>query len=209
MLPYSNYINFPNYGLIISKVPADVLEEITNEVNEIKNDFSKFTPMNDYLAGNITHEYALTKSKKIVEQYVVSQTADYCDNFRYNSDVLTDSLPYCLDDLWVNFQRKGEFNPNHTHSGITSFTIWLDIPYLIDDEFAQSPGKNSNKNNSGCFEISYLNILGEIGNYVFPADKTYNGTMLMFPSKMNHCVYPFYSSDEYRITVAGNVRLKV
>ena len=32
--------------------------------------------------------------------------------------------------------------------------------------------------------------------------------MLVFPAALQHAVYPFYTSDDYRISVSGNVRLK-
>jgi len=31
----------------------------------------------------------------------------------------------------------------------------------------------------------------------------------MFPSQLIHAVYPFYTSDEYRISVSGNIKFKV
>jgi hypothetical protein len=34
-------------------------------------------------------------------------------------------------------------------------------------------------------------------------------TLLLFPAKLTHAVYPFYSSDDYRISVSGNVVFKV
>ena len=40
-------------------------------------------------------------------------------------------------------------------------------------------------------------------------DKSFEGKGFMFPSKQSHMVYPFYTSNEYRITVSGNIRLKV
>jgi len=29
--------------------------------------------------------------------------------------------------------------------------------------------------------------------------------MLIFPARMTHCVYPFYTSQDYRISISGNV----
>ena len=31
--------------------------------------------------------------------------------------------------------------------------------------------------------------------------------MLFFPSKLNHVVYPFYTSNKNRISISGNVAL--
>ena len=41
----------------------------------------------------------------------------------------------------------------------------------------------------------------------FPMDPSMEGKMLLFPSKLMHCVYPFYNCEEPRISVAGNVWL--
>ena len=34
-----------------------------------------------------------------------------------------------MNQIWVNYQYKTEFNPYHDHSGVYSFAIWLKIPY--------------------------------------------------------------------------------
>jgi hypothetical protein len=51
--------------------------------------------------------------------------------------------------------------------------------------------------------------LGRIKQVPIPVDSSYEGTIMMFPSALNHGVYPFYTSDEYRISVSGNIRIKV
>jgi len=38
-------------------------------------------------------------------------------------------------------------------------------------------------------------------------DKSWEGTIIVFPAKMLHCVYPFYTSDGTRISLSGNVLL--
>ena len=40
-------------------------------------------------------------------------------------------------------------------------------------------------------------------------DKSFEGKMLMFPAKLQHLVYPFYTSDKERITVSGNIKFYV
>ena len=58
---------------------------------------------------------------------------------------------------------------------------------------------------NGSFEISYTDILGQLIRYSMLLDKKDEGTMLMFPSNTQHCVYPFYTSDEERISISGNL----
>ena len=33
------------------------------------------------------------------------------------------------------------------------------------------------------------------------------GTMLFFPSKLSHEVFPFFNCDEDRISISGNIKL--
>ena len=66
--------------------------------------------------------------------------------------------------------------------------------------------ENNSNNNVPChFQFSYTGILGGISNHYVPVDESYENTMMLFPSKLMHCVYPFFTSDDYRISVAGNV----
>ena len=58
--------------------------------------------------------------------------------------VLTDDLPFRFGVPWINYQRKGEYVPNHTHDGLFSYSIWINIP-------------------SSClFEFTYTNIIGNL-----------------------------------------------
>ena len=36
-------------------------------------------------------------------------------------------------------------------------------------------------------------------------DKNFEGYMAIFPSTLTHSVNPFYSTDEFRISISGNV----
>ena len=57
------------------------------------------------------------------------------------------------------------------------------------------------------FEFTYTDILGHIRGESIAVDKTYEGNILMFPSGLHHMVHPFYSTDKYRISVAGNIKV--
>jgi hypothetical protein len=39
-----------------------------------------------------------------------------------------------IGDIWINFQKKHEFNPEHTHSLDLSFVIYLQIPDTLIEE---------------------------------------------------------------------------
>jgi hypothetical protein len=82
--------------------------------------------------------------------------------------------------------------------------MWIKIPFLMEEELKNSPGAESNTNIPGCFNFHYTDILGDLMHCPIYADKKMENHLLMFPAKLNHSVSPFYTSDEYRISVAGN-----
>ena len=83
--------------------------------------------------------------------------------------------------------------------------IWVQVPYDIQQELDHSPGRKGVKNIAGCFELLYNNSIGDLATMVVAADRSWESRMLMFPARMAHCVYPFYTSQDYRISVSGNV----
>ena len=200
--------SFANYGFLRDTVPDDLLKNLQREVDSL--DFSnKKNVYNRNLAGNIELEYKLKSNKDYLESYIL----ELCDRYTENWDISNTAKDLRTDDLemyvyWANFQKKYEFNPMHTHDGIYSFVIWLKVPYLISDEMSTDHCKGSNMPRAGMFSFLYNNIFGEIREAEFPVDRSYEGTIFLFPAALPHTVYPFSTSDEYRISISGNVRRK-
>ena len=51
----------------------------------------------------------------------------------------------------------------------------------------------------------YNTILGDTRQEIIPVSKEMEGCIMMFPSTMMHCVYPYYTTTERRISIAGNL----
>lgn len=200
-----SYNLFPNIGVIKTDVPSDLLLELNKIIHE-----KKLEEANAVLAGNIKKEFYIKKAIPIFEDYIKEVCLSYDEKTNYLKKIktCTNPVPLVLDNMWVNFQEKHEFNPMHNHSGIFSFVIWVSVPFYMEEEIAISPGKKSNGNRAGCFEFQYCDALGRICDFALFVDKTWEGKMCLFPSSLKHCVYPFYSSNDYRVSVSGNVFLK-
>ena len=110
-----------------------------------------------------------------------------------------------LKRLWVNYQEKYDFNPLHIHSGLFSFVIWVAIPYNMEEERKRYP--NTNGNETASFMFQYNTALGGLDTEYLYVDKTFEWKMVFFPARLNHGVNPFYTSDDYRISISGNVYL--
>jgi len=114
--------------------------------------------------------------------------------------------PY-LDDIWVNFQKKGEFIPLHSHGGVFSFVIWMDIPYHPKDE-SILPFVNCESSRSTCGNFTFTISDGTtraLRDYIIELSPDFNGYCCFFPSDLSHQAYPFYTSDKDRISISGNI----
>jgi hypothetical protein len=205
------WYNFNNFGYILYKFTDEELKPLWDEVNEIQENFTNGTTWNHELAGHLKHEYELTKCRNHISDLVkpltkgYNQTFDYYKSITFLSKAVAKNVKIKLDTLWVNYQRKGEFNPVHDHGGILSFVIWLKMPYTIEDESTYfGTSIKPEQERTATFNFYYTNSLGDITNTTIPVDKTYENTICIFPAKMKHAVYPFYTSDDYRISVSGN-----
>lgn len=201
-----------NTGYLLVKVPQEILNEVKTSVDEIQNDFTKASPYNDYLAGQIDKEYH-TKLGNKATQYIKYIVGKYNEiNPRYIKEInrLHRGIPTLTYDggCWVNFQEKYEYNPMHLHDGVFSYVIWYQIPFYKEDEIKYGAGKYKTQNNlNGEFSFVFYDG-GKVVSLDLGIDKTMEGYMAIFPSNLSHQVYPFYTSDDYRITISGNVLLQ-
>ena len=201
------WYTFPTVaGFIKYKFTDEELTPIKTEINKIKNNFNEHTQANRTLAGNIKKEYVLEESKPYLQQLLAPVCEEYDKQFNYTQkcNVVSKKPELALDHCWVNFQQKHEFNPTHNHSGVLSFVLYINIPYSYEEEYNASPGINSNNPSPGSFDFVYSDCIAGLRTYKINIDKTMENTLLLFPSKLLHHVYPFFTKDDYRISVAGN-----
>ena len=192
--------SFPNQHYYEGKLTDQELKDLTVAVNKIWESENKI-PVNEQLAGHIDHEFLLTTSgRKILLPRIYEGARKLC-----KSDGVRDREWYC-DSVWVNFQKKYEVNPCHIHSGQYSFVLWLNIPFNYEDETNRKEVKNSTQaHQASTFTIPYTSITGNIRLEHFFLDKKDNGRFIIFPSNLAHFVYPFYTSDDHRISISGNL----
>lgn len=204
-------------GFLLHKVSEDILNDIGLEVNKVQEDFSKAVPFNDQLAGHIQKEYKIKFEKKIAD-YIKNVAVEYANKnprllFNYwhvYQDKTRAPKPENIfydGEAWINFQKKGEYNPIHSHSGLLSYVIWYQIPFTREDEEEYGRLNNTKSDSNGAFLFVVPGEMDTVVEHNVGVDKRRQGYMAMFPSNLMHMVYPFFSSDEYRITLSGNLFL--
>lgn len=203
-MTFKSLIPLENDPLWYIKFTKDELQFLYDELDALQhNGFKGNDKMSWQLIGAIEHEYRLsidtqnsleTLLQPLLRQQVTQTT------FSNEFSALNDDVPIVMNDTWVNFQKKYEYNPVHHHMGVFSFVLWLKIPYTRESENNHPGAKGMN----GNFCMFFTDQQGKIQTNEIQLDDSYEGICLMFPSETRHCVYPFYTSDEYRISVSGN-----
>ena len=194
------------YGWLEIELSKDVLMRLWDYIETAKKN-----PIdaNYKLAGNISKSLDLEDKDNWFFNTILTPSInkfhEYYSKYIKQMSILSEDAPFCLNEFWVNFQKENEFNPIHNHSGIWSFVIWVKIPTDWKEQLALPISANSNAPNASNFNFQYTTMLGDIGYYTYNLGKNQEGTMLFFPAKLMHTVYPFYNCDEERISISGNI----
>jgi hypothetical protein len=200
--------NLNHIGINNEYLPVDLFNKLKEEINLLKGKVGH----QQQLAGNIKEEWNLVSSIPIFNSYILSLINKNEAHLKYllkerDKFIIKEKIPPIqLGNLWVNFQKKHEFNPVHDHSGLFSFVIFVKIPYDLEKELKEGPGSLSNSNFVSCLQFHATDTLGRSIYETIHVDKSYEGGIYFFNAETKHCVYPFFTSDDYRITVSGNIK---
>lgn len=171
----------------------------------------------EHLAGNLYGSYSLKKNNNfynlIIHPLVKHWIKIYGDSIFSNQIKIlpwaSSNMQTYLNDWWVNFQHEGDYNPIHDHGGIFSFVIWMKIPTDWKDQKKLPRSTNSTSNTVSNFQFLYIDYFGKIKTYTYYMSPKMEGTMLFFPANLKHIVYPFYNCKQERISISGNISLRL
>jgi len=193
---------FPNIGWLEIKLSSEILNFLKECINNKKENFNK------RLAGNIEKSYLIKdKNNWFFKKVLAPCIEKYIKEFSESCipQILTKNCKYVLTQMWVNYQKKAQFNPVHKHEGVFSFVVWINLPSSFKEESKLKFIKYSNSPAASTFQFHYTDSLGKLQTFTYKLDSTYEGTMLFFPASLNHQVYPFYLSNKNRISISGNI----
>lgn len=202
-----NFTPLEMVGFMSLKLPTEIFSDLKKQSFDLlNNNFVGASRHNEKLYGAIEEEYLLpdiTSLNKLFNAIIP----------HYFKFFYTEPRPFKLESVWINYQKKYEHNAFHNHNGNLSFVTWIQIPYNLDDE-----RKVKNVVNSNNFQIETAGFaffhgthdptFAGVGLRVLQVDKSYEGKMIIFNSRLPHSVYPFYTSDDYRISIAGNLSIE-
>ena len=181
----------------------------TGEVSmDTLNYYRKFvgdTSNNYNLAGHLEKQIRIEDMPDAVKEDIMSHfyRQEVQRYMRIHKDTSHPLLPIGLESVWINYQKKHEFNPMHNHGGLFSFVIFINIPYDLEEEDKFFPEKQDPKTSRLSFVVN--SPMGVPEELAINVDQGFVGKMIFFDAKLPHMVYPFYTSDGERITASGNV----
>ena len=197
--------NLPNLGFTEGKIPTDIYQALNQEIIDIHANDKDVLKMNMVLASQITKEYLITKSSPLLNPYIEEMGRAYQKGWNYYPKE-NPNKNLKVESVWVNMQKKLEVNPLHDHDGTLSFVAWLHVPFKLEDERNMPNCKNSRTVElASTFQFVYNTTVGTIANAPLFVESGWEGRIVMFPSNLLHIVYPFQTSDDYRISIAGNL----
>ena len=193
----NNELNLKNFGIFYNKLPNDLLNKLRKEClgfNKKKNFYHEVikyekSSKHFWIEENEIELFAFLKDwvNLYFEKY------NYLNEFK----VLQKDSEVIFTKAWFNIQKKNEFVSLHKHDGLLSYTIWIDIPDIVQKDNINNP--------EACFELCYSNIIGQNVKHRISLTKKNEGDFIIYPASLFHCAYPFYNNDELRISISGNI----
>ena len=199
-------VALPNFGIIECKLEQE-------EVDYLWKIVRKYSPKSEWdgnrlisLEDKNSKQWALTDDDHIFqEKCLIPCTDKYLEVYGPPFKMKTSHFQQLtLTRLWCRASTQGDYQSLHDHQGVFTFVVWLKIPLDAEEERSLQPGFRPE---AADFVLVYPDTCGQLQKKNFVLGPTAEGRMLFFPSDINHMVYPHYTTEEYRLSIAGDVVL--
>ena len=197
--------------ILKSQLPDELVEEFLADLNSIRSnpEKTKGHQFGHRLAGNlykellVSHPVMLKWKQKFFDPLIVHYATSHYKHKKVKQIIVTAS--------WMNIQKSGDFNPNHTHTHFEDRHISPDISTVGYLKLPKSmvDYKHSKQHHAVGGMIEFTEGTEDMftnSNYLLqPIVKDF----YIFPSSLRHAVYPFYSDSdlEERISFSFNAKI--
>jgi hypothetical protein len=210
----------PSVYVLETQMPQDMIDSVNDYMDEYKHDKNKQSLANT-LVGQIDKGEQLLldhNDKRMVEynNFICNLGAEYINHFASSGNSVKGPKQVQIDETWSVHSYDGDYNPIHDHGTKTlmgiSTTAWTKVPPQIGAKAtANSPTYslyNKSGHSDGCIAFQYGQSSVIDSERLKPAQSFVMtpevGKLLVFPSWLQHMVYPFKGEGERR-TIASNL----
>ena len=212
--------NMPAVYVLETQMPQQMVDDVNDYMDEYRQDKNKES-LAKTLVGQINKGEQLLldhNDKRMVEynSFICSLGAEYINHFSRAGNRLKGNKQVQIDETWSVHSYDGDYNPIHDHGTKTlmgiSTTAWTKVPPQIGAKAtANSPTYslyNESGHSDGCIAFQYGQVSVIDSERLKPAQSFVMtpevGKLLLFPSWLQHMVYPFKGEGERR-TIASNL----
>jgi len=200
------YLDPQNFGVVRSKLDSDNLAMVWELVKRNSPKSAKWD--NNRLLDIETHDkqWAIRDPDRKFENNVLRPCIDaYINHYGLPCKTkTTHTHDIVFNRLWCRASTRHDYHSLHDHKSILTFILWLNVP--VDSRIEKNI-EYGFRPEAGEVVLTYSDITGSHRKMNFDLSPENNGQMIVFPSDINHCVYPTHTTDEYRLSVAGDISL--
>jgi len=188
--------------LFETTLPPTVLEKILEISDEVLAD-SKRTQWGSNLAGQIKEEPLippeLLKKENLLDFFgnMVQEYVHQCNLQQAPSDqhqhieTVKNHIHVTMNSMWIVEQQPGEYNPIHTHTNCDiSAVMYLKAPIFL-------PSEKTERNDDGTIYFIGSSSPKTKLNTNSLKVKPMPGQFFIFPSHLQHTVYPYKTNDNF------------
>ena len=210
----------PAVYVLETQMPQQMVDDVNDYMDEYRQDKNKES-LAKTLVGQINKGEQLLldhNDKRMVEynNFICSLGVEYINHFAASGNSIKGDKQVQIDETWSVHSYDGDYNPIHDHGTKTlmgiSTTAWTKVPPQIGAKAtANSPTYslyNESGHSDGCIAFQYGQVSVIDSERLKPAQSFVMtpevGKLLIFPSWLQHMVYPFKGEGERR-TIASNL----
>jgi hypothetical protein len=184
---------FPNWGYCTKQLSEKNLQPIIAEVDSILNQ-ETVGEFNE--GGHVEMSYWLSERTRLHLEYLMVSTLR---EYRQNDPAYLSSNQPKLTVSRVNLyvQQPQESMGLHRFQGAFNWCLFLRVPYTLENE------RQHDRDRSGLLELSYTDVTGSIIHMAVPADRSWEGRLIIYPGNVSSTVYPFRSTPDARVVLTG------
>ncbi len=210
----------PSVYILETKIPDKIINDVNDYMDEYKENKNRQSHSNN-LVGQ-TH-----KGEQLLLEHSDTRMLDYCNFVTMLSSeyikqyIATGNQIDCLKkveikETWSVHSYDGDYNPMHDHvtdsiMGIST-TAWTKVPSQIGAKAHANTDSfslyNESGHSDGCITFQYGKVSAFDTKRLIPSQSYVVtpevGKLLIFPSWLQHMVYPFKGEGERR-TIASNL----
>ena len=212
--------NMPAVYVLETQMPQQMIDDVNDYMDEYRESKHKES-LAKTLVGQIHKGEQLLldhNDKRLLEYnyFICDLGAEYINYFARTGNSLKCGKRVEIDETWSVHSYDGDYNPIHDHGTKTlmgiSTTAWTKVPSQIGaNATANTPTYslyNESGHSDGCIAFQYGQVSVLDGQRLKPAQSFVMtpevGKLLIFPSWLQHMVYPFKGEGERR-TIASNL----